>query len=261
MAMDATQPPAPKPALEKGWLARHVARRPETPYVAPFMFYLILLSLESLVKDPYYKLHLYALRTIGGMLAVAVFWKYYPPFGKLHPVKCIVFGLTVAFGWVMIHRLVAGSYIDGEWITTRAWWYVQPFGPDASPKDYFDPGAVYGSGPMYWLYVVVRIGGASTTVPLVEELFWRAFLLRALIDWDDFDKLPLGGFALKSFLICSVLSAVEHPQWEVGILCWMVYNGLFYWTRSILCLVVTHAITNAALYLHVVARHDWVFWS
>ncbi len=236
--------------------------RPEVPYLAPFMVYLVLLSLESLFENPFYKLHLYSVRTVGGLVVAFYFRRYYPPMGKLHFGKCVVFGLGVAYGWVVIHRLVAGQYIVGEgWVTERAGWYGQPLGADAKPDDYFDPGAVYGDGPLSWLFLLVRIGGAGTTVPVVEELFWRAFLLRALIDWDDFHEVPLGKFTWVSFLACSLLSATEHPQWEVGILCWMVYNVLFYWTRSILCLIVTHGITNLALYTHVVLREDWVFWS
>jgi len=258
---DAT--PRLEPAHTKGpaWLDRLVEARPEVPYVAPFFVYLLLMACESVVESDYYRLHFYALRSVGGLAVAMLFWRYYPPFGRLHPGKCIIFGALVAYGWVMIHRLVAGQYVDGEWVRPRLAWYVQPFGADAPPAEYFDPARVYGSGLLYWLSLVVRIGGATVTVPIVEELFWRAFLLRALIDWDDFDKVPLGTYTFRSFLICSILSAAEHPQWEVGILCWMVYNALFYWTRSLLCLIVTHGITNFLLYVHVVARQDWVFWS
>ncbi len=248
-------------AKGSGWIHELVQRRPEVPYIAPFMVYLALMSCQSLAEDPKYTLHFYALRTVGGLATAFLFRRYYPPWGKLHPGKCVVFGVAVAYGWVMIHRLVAGQYVDGEWISQRHPWYLQPMGADADPEDYFNPQSVYGTGIGYWLFLLVRIGGASTTVPIVEELFWRAFLLRALIDWDDFDEIPLGTFTWKSFLICSVLSAAEHPQWEVGILCWFVYNALFCWTRSILCLVVTHGITNLVLYVHVVRNEDWVFWS
>ncbi len=263
---DRSQPTESPPELThahhgRGLLARAIRRYPELPYVAPFFVYLICVAAEGWISDPFYRLHSYALRSIIGLVVAIVFWKHFPPFGRLHPLKCIVFGLSVAYGWVIIHRMVAGQYVDGAWLTTRQAWYFQPIGHDADPSDYFDPRAVYGSGVMYWMFLVVRIAGASITVPIVEELFWRAFLLRALIDWEAFDRVPLARFTWKSFLICSLLSAAEHPQWEVGILCWMVYNGLFYWTRSLLCLIVTHGITNFALYAHVAVHRDWVFWS
>lgn len=245
----------------RGWLDAVVKRRPDIPYLAPFMSYLAMLAAESLVENPYYRLHFYVLRTVMGLAVALLFWKYYPPFGKLHPVKSLVIGLLVAFGWVMGHRAVAGQYQNGQWVKEPVKWYAQPLGEDAEPEEHFDPSEVYGSGWLCWLFIVVRIGGASITVPIVEELFWRAFLLRALIDWDDFDDVPLGKFTWFSFIVCSMMSALEHPQWEVGIGCWLVYNALFCWTRSLLCLMVTHGITNFALYTHVVVHKDWVFWS
>ena len=54
---------------------------------------------------------------------------------------------------------------------------------------------------------------------------------------------------------------VQHPDnWGVSVLCWMFFNGIFYWTRSILCLVILHGVTNLALYAYVVRYADWIFW-
>jgi hypothetical protein len=105
-------------------------------------------------------------------------------------------------------------------------------------------------------------------VPVVEEVFWRGFLLRALIYWDRFEKVPLGTFTWVSFLGTSLLSTLEHPDnWGVSILCWFLYNGLMYWKKSILCLIITHGVTNLVLYLYVLyaAIHAgqtqaWLFW-
>ena len=98
-------------------------------------------------------------------------------------------------------------------------------------------------------------------MPVVEELFWRAFLLRALIDWHNFDRIPLARFTWVSFLGTSLISTFQHPDnWGVSILCWMAFNAVFYWTRSILCLVLLHGVTNLILYLIVLRVDDWSFW-
>ena len=102
---------------------------------------------------------------------------------------------------------------------------------------------------------------ACTAVPVVEELFWRAFLLRALIDWQNFERIPLGTFTWLSFLGTAAISTLQHPDnWGVSVLCWMAFNAVFYWTRSILCLVLLHGFTNLALYLMVLRVGDWAFW-
>jgi CAAX prenyl protease-like protein len=107
----------------------------------------------------------------------------------------------------------------------------------------------------------LRITVATVAVPIVEELFWRAFLLRALIDWHRFERIPIGTFTWVSFLGTSLLSMVQHPDnWAVSVLCWFAYNGLLYWKKSILLLMITHGVTNLALYLYVIYSGDWLFW-
>ncbi len=109
----------------------------------------------------------------------------------------------------------------------------------------------------FWLSAL----GVSVANSLLEEYFWRAFLLRAFIDWQNFERIPLGTFTWLSFLGTSAVSTLQHPDnWGVSILCWLVFNGVFYWTRSILCLVLLHGFTNLVLYLIVLRTGDWSFW-
>jgi CAAX prenyl protease-like protein len=108
---------------------------------------------------------------------------------------------------------------------------------------------------------VLRILVASTVVAIVEEVFWRGFLLRAFVDWDRFYEVPLGTFTWFAFLGTSLISVFEHPDnWAVSILCWFVYNGLMVWMKSLLLLILTHGITNLALYIYVVRAGDWLLW-
>lgn len=232
------------------WRARLVAAYPQTPLVAPFFAFLGLLALES-AFDPAHKPWLYALRSSGALCVALLFRRYWPPLGKLHLSLCVPVGLVVALGWVAVHTWFAGF----DWYAA-----TQLLGKDPTLAEYYIPHKRLGTGLAYWAFLTVRIGGASTVVPIVEELFWRAFVLRLLIDWHRFEDVPLGKFTWFSFIVCSLLSAVEHPQWEVGILCWVAYNLLFYRTKSLLCLMVTHGITNLALYVYVVIYEDWVFW-
>ncbi|MFQ5491295.1 MAG: CAAX prenyl protease-related protein [Phycisphaerae bacterium] len=232
------------------WLARLVDSYPQTPYVAPFLTFLLLLSLES-VFDIAYKPWLYALRTGGALYVALAFRKYWPALGKPFWLISTAVGLVVAWGWVVMHH----GFVGYSWYAS-----TQLLGQDPSPAEFYIPHERLGTGLAYWLFLFVRIGGAATVVPIVEELFWRGFLLRFLIDADRFETVPLGKFTWFSFAVCSLLSAVEHPQWEVGIACWVVYNLLFYWKKSLLCLMITHGITNLALYVYVVIYQDWVFW-
>ena len=73
--------------------------------------------------------------------------------------------------------------------------------------------------------------------------------------------MSLGSFTWIPFLGTALLSTLEHPDnWGVSIACWLLYNELFVWKKSLWCLVLTHGITNLVLYTYVVGWGDWRFW-
>jgi CAAX prenyl protease-like protein len=109
--------------------------------------------------------------------------------------------------------------------------------------------------------LLVRGLRASLIVPIVEELFWRAWLMRWLIS-PDFSKIPLGAYSAQAFWIVAVLFASEHgPYWDVGLATGALYNWWMIRTRSLGDLILTHGITNACLSAYVVAVGKWEYWA
>ena len=98
-------------------------------------------------------------------------------------------------------------------------------------------------------------------VPLVEEIFWRGFLLRYFVR-EDFHNVPMGTFTWKSFSIVSVAFCFEHtmPDWPAALVTSVLYNWVAIRTRSLLACVVTHAVTNAGLACYILATKQWGFW-
>jgi membrane protease YdiL (CAAX protease family) len=222
--------------------------RPDMVLMAPYMVYLVLLTLVS-VFPPELEWLAIVLRGVGSLAVVAIFLPYMPSWGRPMMWIAVPAGMFAAWGWV------AGQYLaDDLGMGGRL-----PGFP--GQKEVVDPRDALGASNLFWTTTVLRIVVACTAVPVVEELFWRAFLLRAFIRWDRFETLPMNAFTWFSFLGTSLLSTVQHPDnWFVSILCWMFFNALFLWTRSIWCLVVVHAVTNFALYYYVVRVGDWSFW-
>jgi len=102
---------------------------------------------------------------------------------------------------------------------------------------------------------------ACLIVPVVEELFWRAWLMRWLIS-PDFTKVPLGAYSAGAFWMVAVLFASEHGSyWDVGLATGILYNWWMIRTRSLGDLILTHAVTNACLSLYVVAAGKWEYWA
>lgn len=229
--------------------------RPDLALTMPFFVYLLLLSaleLRSQIGEQWaWGLHL--LRGVGGLAAVWLVRRHLPPWGRPHVLLAIGAALLAAVLWVVIHKLALAAGITHPMLPAV-------FG-QAKPPDDSDPFRLLGHGWAAWANIATRILVAMTTVAIVEELFWRGFLLRALIDWDAFQRVPLGAFTWKSFLLSAALSTLEHPgHWVTSIFCWFLFNGLMVWKRSLLFLVLVHGLTNLFLYIYVVAYRDWIFW-
>lgn len=118
------------------------------------------------------------------------------------------------------------------------------------------PQALSSSWVLAW-----RSIRASTVVPIAEELFWRAFLMRWLIR-NDFRSIPLGTYAPFAFWLTAILFAVEHgPYWDVGLLTGVIYNLWMIRTKSVADCILMHAVTNALLSAYVIASGQWQYWQ
>jgi CAAX prenyl protease-like protein len=73
----------------------------------------------------------------------------------------------------------------------------------------FDPATLKDST---WqaIFVIVRLFGLVLMVPVMEEVFWRSFLLRYLTQ-SDFQKLPVGTFSASALWLMVAASALAHP--------------------------------------------------
>jgi uncharacterized protein len=118
----------------------------------------------------------------------------------------------------------------------------------------------FSSTDLSWPVLTLRMIRAVVIVPIVEELFWRAWLMRWIID-ADFQKIPLGKYTAQSFWIVAALFASEHgPYWDVGLAAGIVYNWWMVRARSLGDLILTHAVTNFILGAYVIAFGKWEYW-
>ncbi len=111
------------------------------------------------------------------------------------------------------------------------------------------------------LFLIFRIAISVIAVPILEELFWRGWLMRWLIDSNDFTRIALGTYAPAAFWLVAVLFASEHGSfWDVGLLTGIVYNWWMVRTRNLWDCILMHAVTNAALAAYVVIGGHWQYW-
>jgi hypothetical protein len=110
-----------------------------------------------------------------------------------------------------------------------------------------------------WAFVGVRLLGLVVLVPIFEELFWRSFLIRWLVD-DDFTRVPIGKVTPMAAVVSSIIFGAVHPEWLPGVLTGLAWAWLVRHTKSLTACVVSHSTANLALGLYVLATGEWRFW-
>lgn len=126
----------------------------------------------------------------------------------------------------------------------------------------FNPVGIVGNhAVLYWPTIILRFLRLVIVVPFVEEIFWRGFLLRYLID-ENFERVPLGAFSWLSFSIVALAFAFSHSpaDWPAALVTGAIYNGVAYRTKNLSSCILTHAITNLLLGLWIMKTKQWGFW-
>lgn len=126
------------------------------------------------------------------------------------------------------------------------------------PQQGFNPSILH-DGHMRTTLTIVRMTGAVIIVPIMEELFWRSFLIRYIIN-QTYSKISIGQFTWSSFLITAIFFGFEHQLLLAGIMAGAAYNLLLYYSKSITQCILAHAVTNLALGIYVIATGQWHFW-
>ena len=109
-----------------------------------------------------------------------------------------------------------------------------------------------------WTWRTLR---AVMIVPIAEELFWRGWLMRWLVN-NDFQRVALGTYAPLAFWMTAALFGSEHgPYWDVGFLTGVVYNLWMVRSRSLANCILMHGVTNGLLSAYVITFSQWQYWQ
>jgi CAAX prenyl protease-like protein len=223
------------------------------PRVLPFALYIGFIALSELMGwiSPHLPavaalgdtaaLWLYPLKTAAVLVALLYFGRRYDELqGKTKITPRDVF-IAVSVG-IIIYLI---------WVRIDWPWAQQG---QASGYNPFSAGGTVGS-----VLATIRMVGAVLVVPVMEELFWRSFLLRYLIS-PRFETVPLGAFTLFSFLATTILFGLDHHLWLAGMIAGAAYTLLLYSTGRLWTCIIAHAVTNLALGVHVLLTQEWTWW-
>jgi len=218
-------------------------------YTVPFVTFVAILALDGAISyfskagSPWWiatpKYWLYPLQTLVCGLLLAIFWKHYT-FKPLRP-------------WAL--GAAAGVVALALWVSPQAILHFPP------RLDGFNP-AVFGNvGWPYEANLGSRLIRLIVVVPLLEEIFWRGFLMRYLIR-DDFLSVPFGTYRPGAFFGTAAFFMLVHsyPDWPAALVTGLIYNAVAVRTKSLFACVIAHAVTNAGLGIYILATWQWGFW-
>jgi len=114
-------------------------------------------------------------------------------------------------------------------------------------------------GQLQWPLIIVRWVGAALLVPVMEELFWRSFLMR-WIDRQQFETLRPQQVTMKAIVLSTFVFTLAHTLWLAAIIAGLAYAWLFVRTGKLWVPIIAHAMTNGVLGLWVVKTGNWGFW-
>ena len=116
----------------------------------------------------------------------------------------------ILFGAVGIGFWLLPTALYDAWgLTEKPGGWLGFLGVEAR-KEGFDPG-IFTNSAAYWTALGFRFLRAVVVVALVEEIFWRGFLMRFVCDWEgDYWKQPFGRHRWLSYLIVTGLFMAAH---------------------------------------------------
>jgi hypothetical protein len=214
--------------------------------IAPFALFVALLALRGAAPadgswgiDPRW-IYGVTVIAVGGLLAA--FWREYGEFARQRrPVAAeallaTAVGLGVFALWIQL---------DAPWMTI------------GEPSAVFTP--LTAAGTIDWPLVAVRWVGAALVVPVMEELFWRSFLMR-WIERPVFEGVDPQRVSAKAIVLSTFVFVLAHTMWLAAIVAGLAYAWLYVRSGKLWLPVIAHAATNGALGAWVVATGNWQFW-
>lgn len=212
-------------------------------YIAPFAVFVILLEVGKVARvTPQVA---YPARVAAAGL---VFWwcsRHLISWRPSRPWRSLLAGGAVFVIWIAPDLL---------WPGHRDFWLFRDPLTGALPRS--APGSLRTD----IVFLLFRVGGSALLVPIVEELFWRAWLMRWLIS-PRFASVPLGSYAARAFWLTAILFGLEHgPYWDVGLAAGLAYNAWLVRTRNLADCILAHAATNACLAAYVLGAGAWSYW-
>lgn len=210
----------------------------------------------------------------------AAWWQRHPEH-LIYPIQALV-----CFAWILFYRRaitwdwslraslwgmalgVLGivcwllpTHLADLWQTDGTEWFR--FLGIAPRTEGFNPADVAAQDSFAWWGVLgFRFFRAVIVVALVEELFWRGFLMRYCVDSHALWRVALGTHSWTGYFVTTTAFVIIHSP--VDYLAAFVYGSLAYflmvWQRNLTATFVMHATANLIMGIYAMQYQKFGLW-
>jgi exosortase E/protease (VPEID-CTERM system) len=205
-------------------------------YLLPLLFILLTAVITRMAFDGVDRL--YPLRVLVGLAVLFVFRAQLARFRWRPSMWSVAIGVVTFAAWTAIDFAQGG--IHGDPLFEQSFARLTPVRELA--------------------WILFRTIGAVVTVPIAEELAFRGYLLRKLVD-DDFRSVDFQRFTWPSVIGSSVLFGALHSQWIAGIVAGMLFALAMRKRGQLSDAVYAHAVANLLIAVFVLTTGMWSLWT
>lgn len=191
-------------------------------YIIPFLAYILTGMLAKIFFDEYVS---YAIKTTITLGLILYFWKDYN-FKFKFKYRDFFVGFLIFIIWILL---------------------------DIG----FSKEAVI---PPNMIFLIFKIVGMIFVAAVIEELFTRDFLMRYLIDPNNYKKVKIGAYSAYSFVVTVLFFGFSHQLWVAGLITGIVLNLYLYNEKSIERCIVAHSSANLFLIIYVLVTSSYWLW-
>jgi len=251
---------------------------PVLAHVVPFAIFMLFTELPKIWKIenselPWYiyspEQWIYPLQTVLVALSLAFFWKHY----KFGPYRGLGLATLLAMIGIVLWIIPSLLYHKLGVVDWPSRNLTVPFIIDDAPAwellglgerlEGFDPSFFRENTGWYWSAIIMRFFRMVVVVALIEEIFWRSFLQRYVVNPDkSFTKTPFGSHTWRAYFVTTIAFTLVHAH--IDWLACIIYGSLTYYvcvrTKSLAATVLMHAIANLVLGIYTLKTEQWGFW-
>ncbi|MFZ5828680.1 MAG: CAAX prenyl protease-related protein [Planctomycetota bacterium] len=259
---------APQPP---GWRNQLLIRFPWFAFIAPLAAYLILGQFEATFAAPEgtssangWSAYLIAY-SLKIALTAAIVWVAWPAYKQFRPrgmLLAVLVGVVGVVVWVGLCQLglerrlifpILSPLLERAGLSSLI---------TSAARPGFNPFDHWADAPwVIVLFLPVRFFGLVAIVPLIEEFFYRGFLMR-WVTKPEWTEVPEGLSSWPAVMLGTLVPMTLHPlhEWLAAAAFFSMITWLYLRTRSIWACVAAHSTTNLLLGAYIIATGHWELW-